>query len=117
MAAVLVQRHFSAEQRHGGIVKSCGCAADHAKIAAAIGRQIGLRSSDIVLTGLELDRMDDPTLASVVPETDVFARTSPEYSRRLVTAFQSHGIALAMTDGGPTTHRRSNGPTRASPWA
>ncbi len=73
---------------------------DHAGTAAAIARQIGLRNPDRVLTGAELEQMDDVQLAGVVIDTDVFARTSPEHKLRLVTALQSHQLTVAMTGDG-----------------
>ncbi|MBL8533175.1 MAG: HAD-IC family P-type ATPase, partial [Betaproteobacteria bacterium] len=73
---------------------------DHAGTASAIARQIGLQNPDSVLTGIELDAMDDARLAGAVMNTDVFARTSPEHKLRLVTALQSHGISIAMTGDG-----------------
>ncbi len=73
---------------------------DHAKTAAAIGSQIGLRAADRVLTGVELDKLDEPALAAAVLDTDVFARTSPEHKLRLVMALQSHGMTVAMTGDG-----------------
>lgn len=73
---------------------------DHAGTAAAIGRQIGLDSPDRVVTGADIDRMDDATLAASVIDTDVFARTSPEHKLRLVMALQSHGKTVAMTGDG-----------------
>jgi magnesium-transporting ATPase (P-type) len=73
---------------------------DHAGTAAAIGRQIGLQNPGRVLTGADLEAMDDAQLAAAVVETDVFARTSPEHKLRLVTALQSHGLTVAMTGDG-----------------
>lgn len=73
---------------------------DHAGTAAAIGRQIGLRHSERVLTGADIERMDDAELARAVLETDIFARTSPEHKLRLVTALQSDGKVVAMTGDG-----------------
>jgi magnesium-transporting ATPase (P-type) len=73
---------------------------DHALTAAAIARQIGLQNPGTVLTGAELDILDDATLASAVLECDVFARTSPENKLRLVMALQSHGLTVAMTGDG-----------------
>jgi magnesium-transporting ATPase (P-type) len=73
---------------------------DHAGTAAAIARQIGLRNPGGVLTGADLDEMEDADLAAAVIETDVFARTSPEHKLRLVTALQSHGLTVAMTGDG-----------------
>jgi magnesium-transporting ATPase (P-type) len=73
---------------------------DHAGTAAAIARQIGLENSRSVLTGADLDQMNDVALAAAVRETDVFARTSPEHKLRLVMALQSHGMTVAMTGDG-----------------
>lgn len=73
---------------------------DHAKTAAAIGKQIGLKNPNKVLTGSDLDAMDDLKLKEVVTECDIFARTSPEHKLRLVTALQAHGMTVAMTGDG-----------------
>lgn len=73
---------------------------DHAETAKAIARQIGLENCDKVLTGGDLDLMDDAELAMAVLDTDIFARTSPEDKLRLVMALQSHGLIVAMTGDG-----------------
>lgn len=73
---------------------------DHAGTAAAIGRQIGLEHSGKVLTGADLDTMDDAELKAAVQEVDIFARTSPEHKLRLVEALQSHDLVVAMTGDG-----------------
>jgi magnesium-transporting ATPase (P-type) len=73
---------------------------DHKGTAVAIGRQIGLQNPDSVLTGADLDAMDETALAAAVVETDIFARTSPEHKLRLVMALQSHGMTVAMTGDG-----------------
>lgn len=73
---------------------------DHAGTAAAIGAQIGLLHTDRVLTGADIDALDDSALAEAVQETDVFARTSPEHKLRLVTALQQLGYVVAMTGDG-----------------
>ncbi|WP_293005776.1 cation-transporting P-type ATPase [Nitrosomonas sp.] len=73
---------------------------DHAKTAAAIGKQIGLQNPDKVLTGADLDEMDDTALKEAVLICDIFARTSPEHKLRLVMALQSHHMTVAMTGDG-----------------
>jgi calcium-translocating P-type ATPase len=73
---------------------------DHAGTAAAIALQIGLENPERVLTGHDLDKLDDAQLALEVLGTSVFARTSPEHKLRLVAALQSHGLSVAMTGDG-----------------
>lgn len=73
---------------------------DHAGTAAAIGRQIGLARPDRVLTGAEIDALDDDALIGAAARTDVFARTSPEHKLRLVMALQAPGAVIAMTGDG-----------------
>lgn len=73
---------------------------DHAGTAAAIAREIGLANPHRVLTGADLDKLDDAQLALEVADVDIFARTSPEHKLRLVTALQAHGVSVAMTGDG-----------------
>lgn len=73
---------------------------DHAGTAAAIGRQIGLQNARLVMTGSDLDALDDAQLRAKVMDCDIYARTSPEHKLRLVTALQSHGLSVAMTGDG-----------------
>lgn len=85
---------------HGAGIRVKMITGDHRGTAAAIGRQIGLQQPDEVLTGADLDDLDDPALAAAVLERDVFARTSPEHKLRLVMALQSQGMTVAMTGDG-----------------
>ncbi|WP_244743529.1 HAD-IC family P-type ATPase [Mesorhizobium sp. L-8-10] len=73
---------------------------DHAGTAAAIAAQIGLETPTRVLTGRDLDKLDDAQLALEAASVDVFARTSPEHKLRLVTALQANGLSVAMTGDG-----------------
>ncbi len=85
---------------HGAGIRVKMITGDHKGTAAAIGKQIGLQNPDNVLTGLDLDAMNDAALAAAVLETDIFARTSPEHKLRLVMALQSNGMTVAMTGDG-----------------
>jgi magnesium-transporting ATPase (P-type) len=73
---------------------------DHAATAGAIARQVGLRGAGTVVTGAELDLLDDAALQARAREGDVFARTSPEHKLRLVQALQAAGAVVAMTGDG-----------------
>lgn len=73
---------------------------DHAGTAMAIARQLGLENPGTILTGRDLDALDDETLRHRVQDTAVFARTSPEHKLRLVMALQAGGEVVAMTGDG-----------------
>ena len=73
---------------------------DHSGTAAAIAAQIGLENPHRVLTGADLDKLDDAQLSLEVADVDVFARTSPEHKLRLVTALQANRLSVAMTGDG-----------------
>ena len=73
---------------------------DHSATAVAIGKQLGLKNTEKVLTGVELDKIDDAELVTTVTKTGIFARTSPEHKLRLVMALQANGMIVAMTGDG-----------------
>jgi magnesium-transporting ATPase (P-type) len=73
---------------------------DHRATARAIARMVGLKNTDRVLTGADIDAMSDAELAIAANDTDIFARTSPAHKLRLVTALQSRGLTVAMTGDG-----------------
>lgn len=74
---------------------------DYPNTARAIAESIGLlRPGHKVLTGAQLDEIDDKQLIIEVEETDVFARVSPEHKMRIVNALQANGEIVAMTGDG-----------------
>lgn len=73
---------------------------DHADTARTIGAQLGLGSGRAVLTGAEIERLDEARLRQALAEVEVFARTSPEHKLRLVQALQAGGEVVAMTGDG-----------------
>ena len=73
---------------------------DHAATAAAIARALRLDDEPKVITGQELDHLDDAELETVARDVTVFARTSPSHKLRLVTALQVDGAVIAMTGDG-----------------
>ncbi len=73
---------------------------DHAVTAVAIGGQMGIGDGERVLTGNEIETMDDAQLRDIVNHIDVFARSSPEHKLRLVQALQANGHVVAMTGDG-----------------
>ncbi|WP_298559246.1 cation-transporting P-type ATPase [uncultured Aliiroseovarius sp.] len=67
--------------------------------ARAIADALGLPVSK-VMTGSELEGIDDQALSDILAEPTLFARTSPEHKMRLVKALQAQGHIVAMTGDG-----------------
>ena len=73
---------------------------DHAGTATAIGREMGITENPKAVTGAELEAASDEDLRQIVPDSDIFARTSPEHKLRLVQALQANNEVVAMTGDG-----------------
>ncbi len=73
---------------------------DHGGTARAIAAQLGLANHHDVLTGADIDTLDDDALRARAPDVDVFARTSPAHKLRLVRALQAGDQVVAMTGDG-----------------
>jgi Ca2+-transporting ATPase len=74
---------------------------DYPDTARAIAEEIGLlRPGARVLSGVEIDGLDDAALASVIEQTDVFARVSPANKVRIVEALKANHEIVAMTGDG-----------------
>ncbi len=73
---------------------------DYPATARAIGKQIGLSRSDLVVAGPDLERMSEAELQNHVRTTNLFARVLPEQKLRLVNALKANGEVVAMTGDG-----------------
>lgn len=74
---------------------------DHKITAAAIAKSLGIMNEDDgVLTGTDVEMMDDEQLRRVAGSISVFARVAPEHKVRIVKAYQSNGNVVAMTGDG-----------------
>ena len=74
---------------------------DRADTALAIARQLGIAERrDECVTGEEMERMDEQTLAARISKTRVFAHVSPEHKVRIVSACKKNGEIVAMTGDG-----------------
>jgi len=74
---------------------------DHRVTAVAVAKEIGIyRDGDMVLTGPELETMDEAALAAVVERVTVYARVSPMDKLKIVRAWKQKGHVVAMTGDG-----------------
>ncbi|NYI89696.1 calcium-translocating P-type ATPase [Amycolatopsis endophytica] len=74
---------------------------DHPDTGEAIAGEVSEDGADLhVVTGAELDAMDDEQLASALETVDVVARCSPAQKVRIIKAYQKHGHTVAMTGDG-----------------
>ncbi|MBS0376460.1 MAG: cation-translocating P-type ATPase [Proteobacteria bacterium] len=73
---------------------------DYPRTAQAIAQAAGLENPQALLTGAELDELDDAALARRIVDVDVFARVVPRQKLRIVTALQARGEVVAMTGDG-----------------
>ncbi|MFW5967816.1 MAG: cation-translocating P-type ATPase [Persicimonas sp.] len=75
---------------------------DHGATARAIARDLGLVDSEDapVLTGSDLNTMDDDALRDAVKEVSVFARVAPDQKLRVVHALQELDQVVAVTGDG-----------------
>lgn len=89
------------EIARGAGIRTIMITGDYPNTARAIAQSITLLQPDHkVLTGADLNEMDDTTLAREVEVTDVFARVSPEHKMRIVDALRANDEVVAMTGDG-----------------
>ena len=87
------------ECHHAGI-RVVMITGDYPITAQNIAHQIGLKEPDKVITGAELNEMNDDELKERIMTGNVFARVIPEQKLRLVNAFKANGEIVAMTGDG-----------------
>jgi Ca2+-transporting ATPase len=73
---------------------------DYPGTAEAVAREAGIDLVGGILTGPEIDVLDDGALQQRLMTTQVFARVAPEQKLRLVQAFKANGEVVAMTGDG-----------------
>ena len=73
---------------------------DYPATAESIARQAGLSFDDGLLTGVELEAMDDDALLQRIGSINIFCRVTPQQKLRLVDALKGAGEVVAMTGDG-----------------
>jgi len=73
---------------------------DHPITALAIARQLGMKHTERVISGAELQAIPDHQLPELIAQCAVFARIAPEQKLQLVQSLQAVGHVVAMTGDG-----------------
>jgi len=73
---------------------------DYSSTAQNIAKQIGLKNSDQVITGAELEKMNSFELQEKIKKINIFSRVVPEQKLFIVNALKSNGEIVAMTGDG-----------------
>jgi Ca2+-transporting ATPase len=73
---------------------------DHPVTAQAVADELGIRRDGRVVTGADLEAMNDAALERDAGSIAVYARVSPAHKLRVVEALQKQGHVVAMTGDG-----------------
>ncbi len=75
---------------------------DYGLTAETIARRIGIlkTSTPKIITGIDLDALDDQGLKETLRQEVIFARVAPEHKLRVVTALKEMGEIVAVTGDG-----------------
>lgn len=73
---------------------------DNPDTVASLARQAGFGSDIKVVSGLDLDKMDEVEFARVADETTIFGRITPQQKQKLVQTLKGSGKYVAMIGDG-----------------
>ncbi|MDU7213070.1 cation-translocating P-type ATPase [Clostridium sp.] len=73
---------------------------DNGITARSIAKEVGIPHSEGIITGEELNKMDDEELNKRIKDVSIFSRVVPEHKMRIVKAFKEIGEVVAMTGDG-----------------
>ena len=73
---------------------------DYSKTAIAVGKKIGLKLTNNVLSGNDIGKMNDFELSEALEKCDICCRMIPEYKMNIVKILKRNGEIVAMTGDG-----------------
>ena len=89
------------EEAHAAGIRTVMITGDHIDTAVAIAKNLGIvEDRSQAITGAELDKMTDEELDAKIEDYGVYARVQPEHKTRIVEAWKSKDMIVAMTGDG-----------------
>ena len=89
------------DEAHAAGIRTVMITGDHIDTAVAIAKNLGIITDrSQAITGAELDRMSDEELDERIEDFGVYARVQPEHKTRIVEAWKSRDMIVAMTGDG-----------------
>ncbi len=74
---------------------------DHQDTTKTILKKIGMQvKKSQILTGSQLDKLDDEKLAKIISRIKIYARAEPRHKIRIISAWQKEGKTVAMVGDG-----------------
>ncbi len=75
---------------------------DYGLTAESLARRVGMLSTPnpLIVTGAEVEAMDDDEMNALLDQEVIFARMAPEHKLRLVAALQARGEVIIVTGDG-----------------
>jgi len=74
---------------------------DHRLTAEAIAKEAGIyRDGDLILTGEDVDAVNEELLSEKLRSVTVFARVTPEHKLKIIESYRKRGEIIAMTGDG-----------------
>ncbi len=72
---------------------------DNPKTVQAIARQAGIKHTDIIITGAEMDLWDEEEWQERVPAYHLFSRIRPEQKEKIIEVLKQRGFTAMVGDG------------------
>lgn len=89
------------EECRGAGVSTVMITGDHVRTALSIAKKLNIATDKSeVMTGDELDALEDEALDNAIARCKVFARVSPKHKNIIVNSLKSRGQVVAMTGDG-----------------
>lgn len=73
---------------------------DNPETVSSLARQAGIAGSDRVISGLQLDELNDLELQQIAEDVTVFGRVTPQQKERLIRSLRGSGHYVAMVGDG-----------------